>query len=53
MALKKCPACGHQISASAKNCPSCGHRQKHFFDGCGTLLFFALLILIVIALFSL
>ena len=28
MALKKCPACGNEVSTGAVTCPKCGHVLK-------------------------
>ncbi len=50
MSPKPCPACGHQVSRSARTCPSCGHaiRKK---SNPFTWMLFAILVFILIATF--
>jgi len=33
--LKKCNACGHEVSRTADACPNCGHRFRRRWDEIG------------------
>lgn len=48
MALIKCKECGGEVSSKAKTCPKCGASVGRRGIGCGTLVGYAVLLLIVI-----
>lgn len=52
MSLKKCPACGTDVSKSAAACPACGHPLKPKQYGCGTLIALGFLLFAVMTLWN-
>ena len=54
MALVKCKECGKEISDKAESCPHCGAPQKKKSTqyGCGTLIFFGIIVLVLAGMFS-
>ncbi len=49
MAMKKCKECGTAVSSKAESCPSCGARLKAKPMGCGSVIGFIILAIIILA----